>query len=268
MDYWRRSVALREQAWDFLQRVVRPDVALLQEAEATGRGSCTVFREGGIRDDRRQPPRDLAWGSAIVSYGPALRSVTEVVGPYSKAPIALHRSFPGTVAIAEVLGEVPFIVVSAYGLIDHGYADTTMHRVLSDLTPLIDQRRGRGIIVAGDFNITTQWSAKHKSFLRGRHEDCLRRDQNLFARFEALGLRNVAVRTKPGPLEGCDCHAGPECRHVQTQRHERSEFPWQNDYFFISEDLLAQPHTVEILDQEDAWKLSGHCPIVVEFSAL
>lgn len=266
MDYWRRSEDLREQAWDFLQLVARVDIALVQEALPIGRGLSQVFRETGILDDRVKPPRELKWGSAVVSYGPQLRTIVHASGPFSNAPVDLLRTFPGSVAIAELECESPIIVVSAYGIIDHGYAESTVHRILSDLTPLIDERRGRGIIVAGDLNITTQWSAKHKSFLRGRHEECLLRDLNLFARFEALGLRNVAVRKKPGPLEGCECNSGIGCKHVQTQRHDRSTFPWQNDYFFLSEDLLQQPFTVEVFDQDEAWKLSSHCPIVVEFN--
>jgi hypothetical protein len=265
MDHWRRSEILREQAWDFLHRVARIDVALVQEAVPVGRGRSVVFRETGIRDDRVQPSRDLQWGSAVVSYGPQLRPIEQVTGPFSSTPIDLLRTFPGSVAIAEIELESPIVVVSAYGIIDHGYAESTVHRILSDLTPLIDERRSRRIIVAGDLNVTTQWSAKHKSFLRGRHEECLLRDRNLFARFEALGLHNVVVREKSGPLEGCECSSGIECKHVQTQRHDRSIFPWQNDYIFLSEDLLQQPFTVEVLDQDDVWKFSSHCPVVVEF---
>jgi hypothetical protein len=224
-----------------------------------------VFREKGIRDDRVKPPRDLKWGSAVVSYGPQLRGIEHAVGPFDDALVDLLRTFPGSVAIAEIEYEFPIIVVSAYGIIDHGYAESTVHRILSDLTPLIDERHGRGIIVAGDLNITTQWSAKHKSFLRGRQKECLLRDRNLFERFEALGLHNVVVRAKQGPLEGCDCILGTECKHVKTQRHQRSTFPWQNDYFFLSKDLFQQSFSVEVLDQEDVWKLSSHCPIIVEF---
>jgi exonuclease III len=197
-----------------------------------------------------------------------VRAIEHASSPFSKVPVALLRTFPGSVAVAEIQRESPVVVVSAYGIIDHGYAESTVHRILSDLTPLIDERRGRRIIVAGDLNITTQWSVKHESFLRGRHEECLRRDVNLFARFEALGLRNVVVRTALGPLDGCDCGDGIGCRHVQTQRHDRSTFPWQNDYFFVSEDLLQEPFTVEVMDQDDVWTLSSHCPIVVEFAAL
>jgi len=268
MDHWRRSKELREQAWNLLQRVARPDIALVQEAYPRGRGLSQVFRETGIRDDRSEPPRDLNWGSAVVSFGPQIRGIEHAVGPFDGEPAKLLRTYPGSVAIAEIATESPIIVVSAYGAIDHGYAESTVHRILSDLTPLIDERRGRGIIVAGDLNITTQWSAKHKSFLRGRQDECLARDLNLFERFKALGLHNVVVRTQAGQLEGCDCNLGIACKHFQTQRHERSTFPRQNDYFFLSEDLLEQPFSVEVLDRDDFWKLSSHCPVVVEFGLL
>lgn len=258
---------LRERAWDFLQRLA-VDVALVQEALPTGRGSAVVFRDTGIKDDRVQPPRDLKWGSGVVSYGPSLRAVEYATGPFSKTPVALMRTFPGSVAVAEIAREMPIAVISVYGVIDHGYAESTIHRILSDLTPFIDERRGRRIILAGDLNITTQWSARHRSFLRGRHEECLRREVNLFARFEALGLRNIVVRTEPGPLTGCECQFGEECRHVRTQRHDRSTFPWQNDYMFMSQDLLDEPFSVEVLDQDEAWQLSGHCPIVLELPNL
>lgn len=267
MDHWRRSKELRNQAWDFLTRVARVDVALVQEAVPDGRGTSVVFRPAGIRDERVDPPRDLGWGSAIVSYGPSLSAMEHASGVFSTKPVSLLRTFPGSVAIAELVRESSLVLVSAYGLIDHGYADSTVHRILSDLTPLIDERRGHGIIVAGDLNITTQWSAKHTSFLKGRYEESLRRDRNLFERFEALGLRNVVLRN-PGPLAGCECSDGSACRHVRTQRHDRSAFPWQNDYFFVSEDLRQRPFTVEVLDQEEAWTLSSHCPIVVEFPNL
>lgn len=102
MDYWRRSHALREKAWDYLQRLA-VDVALVQEALPAGRGRAVVFRETGIRDERVQPHRDLKWGSAVVSFGPELRPIEHATGPFSKTPVALLRTFPGAVAIAEVV---------------------------------------------------------------------------------------------------------------------------------------------------------------------
>ena len=96
----------------------------------------------------------------------------------------------------------------------------------------------------------------------------MKRDANVFDRFAALGLHNVVSRETATPLEGCDCSLGAACRHVRTQRHERSTFPWQNDYIFLSEDLLALKPKIEVFDDESAWRLSGHCPIVVDLSGV
>ena len=96
------------------------------------------------------------------------------------------------------------------------------------------------MMIAGDLNVTTQWSAKHRSFLRGRHKECLARDRELFARFAALGFHNLVVRTEEGPLPGCECADGAACRHVQTQRQSGPSFPWQNDYVFVTADILER----------------------------
>jgi exonuclease III len=263
MDYWKRSSELRAGAWTYLVERVRPEIALLQECNPTGIARSTVFREGGLLDTRVSPPRKRGWGSAVVSFGPKIAGVEFSVSPFCETPVALLGTYPGSVAIAEVFARVPLVVVSAYGVIDHGYADSTIHRILSDLTPLIDQRKGRGIVVAGDLNVTTQWSAKHRSLCRGRHNECYARTDLLFRRFQTLGFRNVVVRSESAPLEGCGCLLQTECSHVRTQRHKRSSFPWQNDYIFLSEDLCAAGPTVEVLDNEEAWRYSEHFPVVV-----
>ena len=267
MDYWRRSDELRARAWYFLRERVRPDVALVQEAKPRAPHDGAVFREGGIHDDRSGEAKDLGWGSAVVSFGPPLRGVDHALGPFRIGPNPVLRTFPGTVAVAEVEAVEPLVVVSAYGLIDRGYADTTVHRLLSDLTPLIDERRARRMVIAGDLNITTQWSAKHRSFLRGYQRECLARDRELFARFIALGFHNLVRRSEEeGPLPGCDCADGHACRHVKTQRHDRSSFPWQNDYIFATTDIVERKPVLEVFDREDAWELSGHCPVAIEWA--
>lgn len=265
MDHWRRSAVQRARAWDYLQNQVRPDVALLQEAQPSGQSPGVVYRGTGIYDDRKEKPKDLGWGSSVVSFGPSIRPIESAVSPFGANPIPVLRTFPGSVAVAEIQGPDPLVVVSAYGLIDRGYADCTVHRILSDLTPLIDERRARRMVIAGDLNITSQWSSTHRSFLKGRHRECLARDLNLLERFKALGFHNVVVRSD-SPLPGCECYAGDSCRHVQTQRHQRSTFPWQNDYVFVTSDILERRPSLEVFDRDEAWELSGHCPVVIEFA--
>jgi endonuclease/exonuclease/phosphatase family metal-dependent hydrolase len=178
----------------------------------------------------------------------------------AEPPLTLYGTFPGSVAVAKV-AEHDVVIVSVYAVITHGYADTTVHRILSDLMPLIDSRHGRRVIMAGDFNITTQWSAKHRQW-RGSFEQARRRDQLVFDRFKALGFTNVVGG--PEVLAGCGCADGDQCRHVQTLRQKRSTFPWQADYVFVSEDLLAEVRAVRVVDDEAAWELSDHCPVFFE----
>jgi hypothetical protein len=94
MDYWRRSTELRARAWDFLRARVRPDVALLQEASPGGQSGSIVFRQDGLSDDRCGTPKDLGWGSAVVSFGPSLRQIEYAQSPFRAEPNPLLRTFP------------------------------------------------------------------------------------------------------------------------------------------------------------------------------
>jgi len=43
-----------------------------------------------------------------------------------------------------------------------------------------------------------------------------------------------------------------------------AEVPRQNDYIFLSEDLLAGKPTAEVFDVDEAWRYSEHFPVVVD----
>jgi len=149
MNHAFRSLELRDRAWAYLAETVHPDIALLQEAvPKIGRVPSPVFRAGGISDTRFAPARKRGWGSAIVSYGPTVQEMDPFRGRFQKSfepPLTLYGTFPGSVAVAKV-AEHDIVMVSVYALITHGYADTTVHRILSDLTPLIDSRHGKRVV--------------------------------------------------------------------------------------------------------------------------
>src|SRR5688572_20286687 len=111
MDHWRRSAERRVRAWSYLQGEVRPDVALLQEAQPSGPFPGVVYRAAGIRDERGERPKDLGWGSAVISFGPSLRPIDSAVSPFREDPNPVLRTFPGSVAIAEIQGPEPLVVV-------------------------------------------------------------------------------------------------------------------------------------------------------------
>jgi hypothetical protein len=131
------------------------------------------------------------------------------------------------------------VFVSPYGVLEEGYAVTTMHRVLSDLTPLLDRDLGKRLIIGGDFNCSTQRP--------GRDRD---RHRNLFERFATLGLVDLLALTAGTRPALADCPCSDElCRHVQTLCQDGSKVPWHNDYLFATAavaDRLRAPDLQEM----------------------
>ncbi len=254
LNHWRQSAASRADAWEYLAgelaEQVEWDVALLQE--------CT-------------PPPDwpypilwseletYGWGTAVTTRNGTLR------------PVALEDdSHPGCVVAAEVaLDGQAFTLASLYGRQEHTkevdgepyglkYAITAVHRMLSDLTPLIDQRgrrrRPEPLVLAGDLNISTQLSPPD----RERHAGLLRRCAE-------LGLTDgwtVSPDAQRAP--DCDCVAAPDCGHVRTHTHNRSTRPWQLDYVFANR-ALEFTSCRTVIDAH-TWQRSDHAPVVAELT--
>jgi exonuclease III len=157
------------------------------------------------------------------------------------------------VAIAETASGLT--LVSLYTVMEQGYAITTLHKQLSDLTPMFDSPLGRRVVLAGDLNISTQFAEPDGT-----------RHKNALDRIASLGLVDAFGLNRPPrqPLADCTCRDEP-CRHVQTQRHGRSKIPWQNDYFFVSKALVPKIKACRAIHDGYPWSLSDHCPIVLEF---
>jgi endonuclease/exonuclease/phosphatase family metal-dependent hydrolase len=248
MSHWQRTPEQRAAAWELLASLDL-EVALVQEAVPPPH-THAVYRAGGI-GGRRQ------WGSAVVSFDGELREIDRIKSPHGGGQeLDLVQTFPGSVAIGQPAGAEPVVFVSAYGVMEGGYAVTTMHRVLSDLTPLLDKEIGKRLIIGGDFNCSTQLGGHD----RARH-------RNLFDRFATLGLVDLLAQTTDSraPLEGCPCSDDP-CRHVQTLRHARSRTPWHNDYLFATPPLAERLRDCQPLAGPNQWALSDHCPVIAEFA--
>jgi len=251
-DHWRRRADERRAAWEFL-RGLQPDYALLQEAVPPRdlAADHLAYREGGIEGKAGE------WGSLVVSFAGPLRVVGEARSPYAKRARAtsIHRTFAGALAVAEA---GVLILISAYGALDEGYAVTTVHRLLSDLTPLLDSSPKSRVVLAGDLNLSTQLAEPH----RARH-------RNALERFATLGLVDcLSLQLPPRPrLARCPCKDNP-CQHVRTERHPGSRVPWQTDYMFVSQSLVPRVRACFALDagRPDPWQLSDHCPVVLELA--
>ncbi len=170
-------------------------------------------------------------------------------------------------------GETCFIAASVYGKWDYLpneqiYALSTVHRILSDLTPLLvgpgKRQHATPVLVAGDLNATTQVAAGNQWRCEGEEADVL------FGRFRALGLRDViahTARSRPR-LDPCSCPEATTCSHARTYRNANraDSRPTQLDYVFVSDALLPTVTACTVHDVEGAWQLSDHCPVVVDLS--
>jgi Endonuclease/Exonuclease/phosphatase family len=258
---------MRIATWNIAHRAAWPaaagllgrlgvDVVLLQEAPAAAATAWTQFvmPHQAISAGRR-------WASAVASSTVPLESVVRARPRWADGDVPLLQTFPGSVAVAEAnLGDdTPLLFVSLYGLIDHGYAYTTLHRQISDLTALLDSRLGRRVILGGDFNAGTQSTPRWRRLY-----------DNLWERLELLGLIDLLERTRGerGPLPGCGCALGERCGHVHTVKL-RSGRPVQADYLFATHEVAERLTAIRIPDgrdgEPDPFTVSDHRPIVADF---
>ncbi|MGB8648923.1 MAG: hypothetical protein WCF84_27045 [Anaerolineae bacterium] len=241
MNYWRRR-STHAEAWAYLD-ALQPDLALLQETHPQRETGRNILWQpiGGRRD----------WGSAIVSYGNVnLTPIPAVRLGERRDKEMLEDSHPGCVRVAEagLSNGTAVTVISIYGLnsdpVRNGikYATTTVHRILSDLMPILDVARAkeRRVILAGDLNVSPQIPQPNTI----HHEIVIKR-------IKAFGLVDCLGETHDG--------------YVRTYRHRNNpnSTPYQDDWVFATENL----HLIscEAKDEETAWALSDHCPVIAEF---
>ena len=228
MGFWsHRSVAT--DAWDYLEQKIAPDIALLQECVpvAERRKQCCVWRD--ISGSRR-------WGSAVVTRGLRL------------AEVHLKKNYyPGALTVGEVTlpDQSTLIAISLYGQLEDTYSITGLHRMLSDLTPLLHGKLHKGrapkVILGGDLNASRQMDAK-----QGDNSHHI-----FFQRLENFGL--------------VDCQGAFGDGRPRTLRHRSSDFPWINDYIFASEELAEHVIASEVIENPELLGFSDHNPVTVVF---
>ena len=249
LNSWQQpSEQSRAAVWSFLENELQADVGLVQEAGVPPVAAAKRVGQliGGSRD----------WGTWVVGFTTEVNPVREAKGAYSTLPVELTTWRPGTAAVARIDG-ARLTVASLYGLQEHGYAHPAMNRTVADLSLLLDDPAHVGrLVLAGDLNMTTQWTGTQGSY-RGI-------DGAVLDQIRAFGLADLVSDQAPGPLSGCGCDDGVACRHQQTHWQPNSTRPWQNDYLFASTEL-AQVVTLTVLPQADVGTLSDHAPLIADF---
>lgn len=245
--------------WSYLEREVRPTVALVQEAFA--------------KSIPNNPGRSFYWPAgvvqyetAVVAYAGELEPLPDVVTRYStRTRFAIKPSVPATLSIARVVDVAdvePFVAISFYGRMAPLYAQTGVLRAVADIIPLFDSGEyAKRIVLGGDLNVFDQTTDR---VMRERWVAIL-------GVVESLGLVNLLKQTRAdrGPAPGCPC-AAADCWHVETFRHRqrRNSAPgyFTTDYLFATKELAARLTALEVWrDRPEVWGLSDHCPVVARF---
>jgi endonuclease/exonuclease/phosphatase family metal-dependent hydrolase len=252
------NMAHKARSWKALDGL-SPDVALLNEATPTPVGVDAVANGRTIGRDGYDRP----WSTAVVSKH-ALRVIDDARpssrGRARKVPFENSRPGSWTAALVSVPGVGDLTAISLYGLLDE-MSDASVHRSLSEVSPLFDDDRyKRSVLLGGDLNTWTGWSAPSDK----AH---LARDQAVLLRLEAYGLVDCLQRVRPsGRLEGCPCSLGDDCTHTHTRLDPRyPQIPYQMDYLFASPTLAERLTGCEGLPPAEWRFYSDHSPIVATF---
>jgi hypothetical protein len=202
------------------------------------------------------------WATAIVSPH-TLTEVEDAKASRRGKPLDLpfQASRPGSWTAATLTreGAADIAIVCLYGLLDEK-GDASMHRSLSELTPIFEDDRYRHrLLIGGDFNVLAAPGPKNPS--RDRHTLVLER-------ITAFGLVNCLEAKRPrGPLAGCRCGLGDDCRHTWTKFDpQRPTVAHQDDYLFSSPALAEALDSCVAYDPREWAPISDHAPIVAEFS--
>jgi len=259
-----RERRLRVVVWNMAQKFtawaaldgLEADICLLNEA-LVPEGRKGIWSATGTHG--RDGSTNRPWSAAVTTelqFSPITDARPQFRQTIRQVPFECSR--PGTWEAASVETSLgPLSAVALYGLMDE-LSDASVHRSLSELSPVLDDHRYRGlVIIGGDLNTGTQWADRTWKA----------RDRGVLERFEALGLVDCLRRTRPrGRLQDCHCTDGDACEHVRTRKDSHHPgVPYQTDYLFASKKMAACLVSCEALVTEEWFAISDHAPIVADF---
>ena len=181
--------------------------------------------------------KTLRWYASAVVTPPGIEAVPRI-------PLSLHKAPDGEFAVCHpgqlAVTDLPLddgrslTVISLYGIWDtmldnkdRRYTEATLHRAISDLTPIFQERSAQLVLVAGDLNLYsysdgTVWGDRWMTVL---------------SRFAVYGLEICGpFRPDDEPrLDRCPC-PDADCRHVNTYLYnaDQASKPHQLDFFRLT----------------------------------
>jgi endonuclease/exonuclease/phosphatase family metal-dependent hydrolase len=268
MDVVVWNMRQNSENWNLLRpgKELGADIHLLCEAPKPPRDVKTVgqWRTLGLAEALPlDKPVIRDWSTAVTARrGATLITDARTAREYKeRLPLPFKPSRPGTWTAAQVrIGRVKVTAIALYGLLDEK-SDDSVHRSLSELSPIFDHRTyGRHILLGGDLNV----------FANPRPEDPAQaRHLAVLTRLEAYGLENCLDRFKRPMSEAladpCPCGVKDCRRHWRTfRRSPRAPGPaYQEDYLFASKAMVARLEHCEVLSFQPS---SDHAPVRARFS--
>lgn len=256
--------------WEALDADPSLDVALLQEATPPP-GHYTgevVVPTGGPW--RTGGGTHRHWRTAVVRCSDRVTVTPIPTTTLEEGARAVPVSLAGSLAGAKVSapGIEPITVVSAYAAwetpVDGNWimADTSAHRLISDISALTATKRAHRIIVAGDWNILYGYGEHGDAYWAARY-------QTVFDRMASLGLVFVGPqhenghRADPWPKE-----LPTDSLNVPTFKPAGQPATRQLDYVFASTGIAHEVVATALNHPTDPyqWGPSDHARVLIDHS--
>lgn len=233
------------ELWNWIEEEIQPDVIVLTEArvpkEGLPAGWQAIWTPGGIGPGR-------TWGTIVAARNLEIRQANFPRNPENDP--RYEGPHPGSVHTVDVIinKEVWATVVGAYGYMPNSKNGwDALAGIANECIDVIDSGNDR-VILAGDFNLLP--------------------DDILPVIDHNLGMVDVM-----GSVEGlAELVGGVGGSRIWTHKNGNSPNAARQeiDYIFVSEELANEILAVGggIEDFPDAWEMSDHAPVVVEFDVI
>lgn len=261
MDVVVWNMNQRPQNWDLFRKggALDADVHIVCEAPRPPRGTNAIgqWRTVGLDVDLPlDKPVKREWSTGIAARH-GVEWVTDArVDRHYRVPLPFKPSRPGSWTAGRVkAGRTWITLIALYGLLDEK-SDASVHRSLSELSPIFEHPRySKNLILGGDLNIFA--NPRKDDPARARHESVL---QRLAALDLTSGLA-VAKRPRQTALAGCPCGV-QGCRHQRTYLGGATNQPYEEDFLFMSGALKKKLYSCEVVEGIAS---SDHAPLKATF---
>jgi hypothetical protein len=254
-------------SWAFLLSSSVPDIVLLQEAIKPKDDVC--WSVPALNESWRIKGNRKEFCAAIVGLTDRYEArliEPKMLGEEGAGKLAV--SLLGTLSAAEAKtsNHETILLVSAYSTWEYSFpdkkpifADASAHRLISDLSKLINGRRKLLLIVAGDWNILYGYGENGDEYWKDRYN-------TVFARMETIGVPFVGPQypggTQADPWPSELPRASLNVPTFRTKRNDPSSATRQLDFVFASRELHNRLE-VRALNRPEEWGPSDHCRIEI-----